>query len=151
VSLTVQSTAASAHTAQEDAVDASSAVVAAVSDVDGIAEDDVTTVGVTLSPQFSWDDTARQSNRTGYTFSQELRVKVDLKGNNTEALSQMVDAAVQAGGNALRINSITTDLSPAIKVKTTNEARELAVKDALATAAVLAKVRPPCLTPAQLP
>ena len=53
-------------------------------------------------------------------------------------LGSVVDAAVKAGGNALAVNYVSTDLSPAKRKAALNAARAAAVADAIATARLLA-------------
>ena len=57
----------------------------------------------------------------------------------SDVLSEAVDAAVQAGGNNLRISGIQTSLSDDMQAQAISKARTLAVQDALATAQVLGK------------
>ena len=53
-------------------------------------------------------------------------------------LSGVIDAAVEAGGDAAQIESITTDLSASVRTQATNEARKLAVADGMSIGATLA-------------
>lgn len=62
---------------------------------------------------------------------------------SSEALGSVVDAAVRAGGDSLRIQNISTELSTDVKKTAMQKARTLAVQDAIAAAGVLAQVGVP--------
>lgn len=137
ISLTVTSTQPTAVEAQDEAANSTAAVLEAVGAVEGVSPEDITTVGVTLTAKYSRPDTNRESVIEGYTFSQQLQVKV--LNLTSDVLSEAVDAAVQAGGNNLRISGIQTSLSDDMQAQAISKARTLAVQDALATAKVLGK------------
>lgn len=66
---------------------------------------------------------------------------------SNELLGQVVDAAVAAGGNDLRINSVSTGLSRATLRRAQSEARVAAVRDALTVARELAEAAGQALGP----
>lgn len=121
---------------------ATEAVVAQVSALPGMSEDDITTLSVTLQPQYTWSDITQTSNITGYSFTQSLQVgcsagtaqrqrptccqaargtwnaaprahrtpwhwlQVKVANLTNDLLGSVIDTAVAAGGDNIRIDSI---------------------------------------------
>lgn len=98
---------------------------------------DVSTTGVSLQPLYKYDSKSGEQSIQGYTFSQTITIKIS---NATEgsSLGGVIDAVTDAGGNATRIQYLDIELSPESKRAAMNQARTLAVDDAIATAKVLA-------------
>lgn len=64
--------------------------------------------------------------------------QVTVRDLSSDLLSNVIDSAVLAGGNALQISSVTLSLSPSASTAALNAARRAAVKDAQETAQLLA-------------
>lgn len=132
--LNIQVERANASAARETAATTTAAVVAAVATV--VTPPSIKTVGINLNPNYVWAPETNTNRITGYIFSQTLEVTVnDL---SSERLSSVVDKAVAAGGDALQVQSVSTTLGAASMLDSVNQARALAVNNALSTAAVLA-------------
>lgn len=136
VFLSVKSTKPQATDAREEAATVATAVVEAIAAVQGVSRDDITTLDVSVQPEVQYNPSGT-SKITGYTFVQRLQAKV-LNLTN-DVLGAVIDAAVQAGGNNVNIDSIQAELSPGLQKEATNTARVEAVDNALLAAGVLAK------------
>ncbi len=98
----------------------------------GVADKDVQTQSFTINPQY--DNTDRTTPKiSGYQVNNQVRVTV----RNIDTASDVLDTAVAAGGNAVRVNGITfaVDQPDALLA----QARQDAVKSARDRADVLAK------------
>ena len=109
----------------------------------GIFPDNVTTTSVSVYPQTDYNSENGTSTTIGYTYTNSLSGAIgSLTG---DLLSQVLDTAVQNGGNNLTIDGVTFSLSPALSYNKTVEARGQAATDAKTTAQQYAQVRPLCL------
>ena len=131
--LSVEVTKPSASEARQAAATATEATLAALKSL--VPPEDISTLDISLSPNYVY--TNNVESLEGYVFRQTLQVMV--KNMTAESLGAVVDAAVKAGGNAARVSSVETLMGPAKTAELTNEARKLAVANALSTAAVLAQ------------
>lgn len=63
------------HAFLTPAVQAAAAVLVALAGVEGVAQErDVTTLDMSVQPQYTWDEAQRAQRITGYIFSQRLQV-----------------------------------------------------------------------------
>jgi uncharacterized protein YggE len=101
-SLTVEVTdPASAEQAQADAAVATTAVLDALSSA-GVADADVATQGLSVSPQYTYTDNGQQL--VGYRASQSIEVTL----RDLATAGSTLDSVVSAGGNAVRVDSFGT-------------------------------------------
>ena len=100
----------------------------------GVQEKDIRTQSLNITPQYtqSPDRTVPPAIR-GYLVSNVLQVTV----RNIDSASEVLDAAVAAGGNTVRVNGISFTVDQPEQFL--SQAREEAVKNARARAEVLAK------------
>ena len=131
LSLGVQVTAPTVAVARSKAADAATKVQAALKQK-GVADKDITTQSLNISPQYA-SSPNRTPTITGYLVSNQLQVTV----RNIDSTSEVLDAAVAAGGDAVRVNSISFTVDQPEQFL--SQAREEAVKNARARAEVLAK------------
>lgn len=90
-----------------------------------------------MQPKFTSDDNGVQTVQ-GYTYVNSLSIDIDNLTN--DLLAQVLDTAVQTGGNAVSIDSVTFELSPLLADNLTIQAEASAVSDARNQAARYAKV-----------
>jgi hypothetical protein len=128
VDLGVSTRAATASAAQESAATKMTAVLASVRTF-GIADRDLATVSVSLSPMYDYND--GNQKLTGYEATQTLEVKVHKLGDT----GRLIDSAVAAGASIVQGISLTVS-DPAAA---TSQARNAAVADAKARATALAQ------------
>src|ERR1035437_5745290 len=129
LSLGVNSQEATVAQAQNDANTAMTAVMLVLKNK-GIADADITTTGININPVYNYSNNT--NTITGYQVSNTVTVTVRNIGN----VSSIIDASVAAGGNFIRVNSISfgvSDPSPYMK-----QARAKAMANALDTAGQLA-------------
>lgn len=121
------------------AANVTSLVREAIDDVEGVNSTDIATQSISLYPKIDYNPLTGIPNErvSGYVYEQTLSITVNNLSNET--LSQVLDVAVSSGGDQLRINGITVDLSPALKRAAMDEARVQAVQDAKKTAELLAE------------
>lgn len=133
LTLGVEATAATVAAARSSAADAMTKLQEALKGK-GVAEKDIRTLSVNITPQYtqSPDRTVPPSIR-GYLVSNIVQVTV----RNLDTTSDVLDSAVAAGGNAVRVNGITFAVDQPEQFLT--QARDEAVKNARARAEVLAK------------
>ena len=104
----------------------------------GVAEDDVVTTSFSISPQTVWVEvkdsigTHGEPRITGYIVSNSLRVKI----RNLDDVGNVIDSAADAGGNLVRINSISFTVDDASGFG--EQLRQLAAADAKAKAELYA-------------
>lgn len=101
----------------------------------GIADQDIATQYFSIQPQYGPGEPADRPGVpviTGYTVSNQLQVNV----RQLDSVSQVVDGAVAAGGNAVRVNGVSFTVDEPERYQ--SEAREKAVADARARAEQLA-------------
>ncbi len=132
-SLTVEVTdPASAQSAQQSAAEAATAVLGALSAA-GVDDADVATQGVSVGPQYNYTSDGGQE-LIGYRAAQTIEVTL----RDLATAGATLDATVAAGGNAVRVDS----LSPYVTDPTVaaSAARAQAVEIASAQAAQYAQL-----------
>jgi hypothetical protein len=129
VSLGVSVTRPTAKEARAAAATEMQRVVASIKK-NGVAEKDIVTTNVSLSPVYSYNGSARRL--TGYQFGNTVKVTV----RNLDNVPAVIDDAVTAGATAVHGISFRLD-DPTPQQ---NKARELAMADARARADTLARV-----------
>ena len=131
LSLGVQAQAQTVTEAQEQASTAMDAVMTALKN-NGVAEKDIQTTGYNIWQQTRWDPDRQEEQVTGYQVSNTVQVKV----RQVENAGTVLDAAVTAGGDLMRVQGIYFEVDdPSAYLE---EARAMAVADAKAKAAQLA-------------
>jgi uncharacterized protein YggE len=112
--------------AYADAGKVSAAVTAALRD-HGVGSQDITTTGLNVRAEVNWQE-GRGQSVSGYLASSVLSVRIrELAG-----ASEIIAAAVGAGGNDVRLNGLELGFTDPSAV--TARARDAAWNDALATA-----------------
>ena len=104
----------------------SAAITAALREY-GVANPDITTSGLNVRAEVNWQE-GRGQVVSGYLASSVLSVRLRELGRSSEVIA----AAVNAGGNAVRLNGL--ELGFADPAAVTARAREAAWQDALTTA-----------------
>lgn len=104
----------------------SAAITAALRDY-GVANPDITTSGLNVRAEVNWQE-GRGQVVSGYLASSMLSVRLRELGKSSEVIA----AAVAAGGNAVRLNGL--ELGFADPAAVTAAAREAAWQEALTTA-----------------
>jgi len=123
--------------ARNAAAEAMTAVRTALTDL-GVAEDDIITTSFSISPQTVWVEvkdaigTHGEPRITGYIVSNSLRVKI----RNLDDVGEVVDSSAEAGGNLIRINSISFTVDDASAYA--EQLRQFASADAMAKAELYA-------------
>jgi uncharacterized protein YggE len=133
LSLTVMREAKSAREALDADNDAMASVIAAMKSA-GIAERDLQTAGIQISPRYNYSnkpDGSQQADLVGYQVTNTLSVRVRDIDKTGEILDKAVSLGVNQGGDI----SFTNE-DPAA---TLTEARKKAVADAVAKAKTLAE------------
>ncbi len=131
IALGVQSTAATVAAARESAANAATAVLGAIKSL-GIESRDLQTSG--LSIQANHDYSKESQPITGYTVGNSVLATV----RNLAAVSEVVDAAVAAGGDSIRLNGIRFGNENETAAK--EAARAAAMADAKSKASQLAQL-----------
>jgi uncharacterized protein YggE len=122
--LGVQSTQPTVQAARDRAAAAMEAVRSSLRS-NGVDEKDIATSGFNIQPQYDFRPSSSGAPViTGYMVSNLVTVKVRQINN----LSRVLDTAVAAGGNDMRVNSISFTVDQPEKHR--EEARKLAVEDA---------------------
>jgi hypothetical protein len=98
----------------------------------GVAKKDLQTSGLNISPTYA-SDKGRQARITGYQVSESVTAKLRDLGRAGDAIG----TAVEAGGDAVRVNGISLDLEDTGALVT--KARDKAFADAKAKAGQYAK------------
>ena len=135
--LGVSATADTVSKARDVAAEAMTAIVAYFIG-GGVAPADIRTRHISIQPQYDWQEVTdggiRRSERvlTGYQVSNTAVVLV----RDLDRTSELLDGAVAAGGDAVRVNGISFRIEDTAELA--REAREMAVADALARAGELA-------------
>ena len=96
----------------------------------GIAENDIQTERFNIYPQYDYTENGRVLR--GYSVNNSVSAKV----RELESLSGIIDAAAEAGGDIIVVNSIQFMIEDTTPLQT--QARGLAVKNAAAKAQTLA-------------
>lgn len=115
--------------AREEASIAQTAVLAALRG-SGIAREDVQTTELTIRPEYEHSETGR--NLLGYVVSNSVQVRV----RQLDRIQEVVDTAVTAGGDRVRLRGLQFELSDPEAVQV--QARERAIADARAEALQIA-------------
>ena len=133
LNLGVEVTDASVAVARSRAADVATKLQAALKEK-GVADKDIRTQVLNITPQYA-NTPDRNGTPTiiGYRVSNQLQVTV----RNIDSTSEVLDAAVAAGGNAVRVGGISFTVDQPEQFL--SQAREEAVKNARARAEVLAK------------
>jgi uncharacterized protein len=117
--------------AREEAASVLADVVGSLKD-NGVNDDDLKTANFSIFPQYNYRNNEKPEI-TGFMVTNTLSVTV----RDLDKFSETLDEAIEAGGDAVRVNSIRFDRDD--KEKLIEQARELAMKDALAKAEQLAE------------
>lgn len=118
--------------AREAGAAAASKVIAAIKDR-GVADRDVRTMGLSLYPVYEYPSNG-SPRIIGYVFWNTVEAKI----RNFDRISEIIDAAVDAGGDAARLQGITFDVED--RGRLLEKAREAAVSDARAKAEQLTRL-----------
>jgi len=129
LSLGVEAQSETVAEAQQQAAEAMEAVMA-VLDEQGVAEKDIQTQRFRIRPK--WDN--NEEIIIGYQVTNTVTVKV----RNIDDIGAIIDAAATAGGDYIRINSISFTIDDPTEYY--EDVRELAMEDAEAKAKQLAKL-----------
>lgn len=131
VTVGVQSTAPTVAAARDAAAEAADALVSSLKK-NGIAEKDIQTTGLYIQPNYDYARSTPQL--TGYTVTNTVTAKV----RKIDTMSKVVDDAVAAGGDSVRLQGVSFGVEDSDKAK--QDAREKAMADAKAKAEALAKL-----------
>ena len=131
VSVGVQSTAASVAAARDAAADSADALVSSLKK-NGVAEKDIQTTGLYIQPNYDYSKSTPRL--TGYTVTNTVTAKV----RKIDTMSKVVDDAVGAGGDSVRLQGVSFGVEDSDKAK--QDAREKAMADAKSKAEALAKL-----------
>jgi uncharacterized protein len=121
--------------AREGASKAMDAVRASLKQ-NGVADKDIATQGFSIQPQYDFPTPSGPATRpqiSGYTATNQVSVKV----RQMDALTKVLDGAVTAGGDDVRVNNVSFVVDE--PEKHVDRAREQAVADARAHAETLAR------------
>lgn len=116
--------------ARDLAAQAANDVIASIKD-NGVRDDDVKTVNFSVDPRYEYPQNAAP-RIVGYAVSNTVSVTV----RDVDKLGEIIDDAVTAGGDAIRISSIRFDIDDRTAAK--EQARERAMEDARRKAEQLA-------------
>jgi len=131
INMGVQTQTGSVSAAQSQAAQSMSAILSAIK-AKGVAEDDIATSNYNISSVYSSDN--GKQTLEGYCVTSSMTVKV----RDVDKVSDVINAAANAGGNNFRMDSITFSLNH--PEQHYESAREAAVKDASERANRLAKL-----------
>lgn len=132
ISLGVEVRAQTVAAAREGAAKALEAVRASLKR-NGVEDRDIKTQGLSINPEYASRPTS-QPTIIGYVVANQVSIKV----RKLDDASKVLDDAVLAGGDSVRVNGISFDVDQPEKYHA--QARELAVKDARQRAEALAKL-----------
>lgn len=133
LSLGVEAQADTVAVAQSQAATAMAAVTAEL-DRAGIDDKDIKTTHFSIYPVRRWSDEKQQEVLIGYRVTNTVTVKV----RQVDDAGDIIDAVTGAGGDFIRINSLSFTVDDPSAYK--EEAREKAMADAEAKASQLAKL-----------
>ena len=133
LNLGVQAQAVTVAEAQAQAQKAMEKVMAALKSL-GVADKDIQTTGYSIWQQTRWDQDKQVEVVIGYQVSNSIQAKV----RDVEAAGAVLDAAVMAGGDNIRVNGIQFEVDDPSEYL--EQARIKAVADAKAKAAQLASL-----------
>ncbi|MBI4340193.1 MAG: SIMPL domain-containing protein [Chloroflexi bacterium] len=127
LSLGVEAKNKSVEQAKAEAAQAMSSVMAVLKAA-GIADKDIRTEYFNIQPEYVWNDFNKRQEITGYRVTNSISVKV----RDLETVGTLIDAVAKAGGDLIRVNGVSFTVEHPEKYA--DQAREAAVKDALAKA-----------------
>ncbi len=131
--LGVEAREASVAEAQTQAAEAMERVMDALTD-HGVAEKDIQTRYFSISPVTKWNRETEEETVVGYRVSNLVTAKI----RNIDKIGVIIDAVAEAGGDLIRIDSISFSVDDPSDYY--QEARKEAVADAKAKAEQLAKL-----------
>jgi uncharacterized protein YggE len=99
-------------------------------EANGVQEKDIQTLSLSIQPEYDYRN--NEQVLTGYRVSHMLQVKV----RDIDRVGEVIDEAVQAGGDLLQIQTISLTIDDTTALR--SQARQKAVADAQATAEELA-------------
>lgn len=129
LSLGVEARADTVAAAREQAAQSMDAMVSSLKD-GGVAEEDLQTTRFSVQPEFDFTDN-RQVLR-GFIVTNSVTAKI----RSIDDTGQLIDDAVQAGGNRARVDSLEFTIDDPSSLQ--DEARRMAVDEARAKAKTLA-------------
>jgi uncharacterized protein len=133
LNLGVSAQASTVAEAQSQASTAMDKVIAALTS-NGVNKKDIKTQYFSIQPNYRWEDRTGQNTITGYSVSNVVTVKI----RDIEKTGTVIDGVAAAGGNNTIINGISFSVEkPELFYA---QARQLAMEDARAKAAELAKL-----------
>jgi uncharacterized protein YggE len=100
----------------------------------GAQEKDIQTRFFNITPEYVWNDVARRSELTGYIVNNRVTAKL----RELDKVGTIIDNVAAAGGDLTRIQGVSFTVENTRALET--QARELAVKDALAKAQQFAQL-----------
>ena len=133
LSLGVESRAKTVQQARDQAATAMDQVMAVLTK-SGIQKKDIQTQYFNIQPEYVWNDFAKRQEITGYVVTNSISVKA----RDMEGLGALIDRVADAGGDLVRVNNISFTTEDPDKYSA--QAREAAVKDAMAKAQQFAKL-----------
>lgn len=133
LNLGVEAQAKSVGESQSTAKEAMSRVRQALS-TQGIEDKDIQTISYSIQPVYQYNQRENKQELIGY----RVRDRISVKIRNIQIAGKTIDVAAEAGGNSIRIDSISFTIENPVPLK--NEAREKAIKDALAKAKQMAEL-----------
>lgn len=129
--LGVEAQALTVSAAQAQARESMAGVLAVLKDK-GIAERDIQTTRFSIQPVYEWIELKKKQELTGYRVTNQVRAKI----RQVDAAGEVIDAAAGAGGDVVRIEGISFSIDDPSPLQ--DQARELAVKEAVAKAQQIA-------------
>lgn len=129
----VQVTAATIEEARNRAAQSADAVIKSLKG-NGIDQKDIKTSNFSIQPKYDFTKQNSQPTIIGYIVTNTVEAKV----RKLDSFSKVIDAAVAAGGNDARVQSIRFGIED--NEKLLEQAREAAMKDARKKAEQLAKL-----------
>ena len=137
MNLGVVATADTVSEARQSGAEAMTAVIGYLVG-SGVATSDIRTQHISIQPQYDWQERIEEGIRRnervlkGYQVSNTVQVLV----REMDRTSELLDGAVVAGGDLIRVNGITFTIEDTSELA--KQAREMAVADALTRAVELA-------------
>jgi len=129
----IEATARTVADARDDAADAANDLVESIRGNDVDAED-IKTTGLSIFPEYSYPGDGKQPTVTGYRVATSVTVTV----RDLDRFSRIVDDAVAAGSDAVRLSGIWFDIEDTAALL--QQAREIAMEDARDKAGQLAEL-----------
>lgn len=133
LNLGVEAQAKAVGEAQSTARQAMSRVRQALT-ANGIEDKDIKSTSYSIQPVYQYIQRENRQELTGYRVSDRISVKI----RNIQIAGKVIDSAAEAGGNSIRIDSISFTIDDPTPLK--NEAREKAVKDGVSKAKQMAEL-----------